>query len=81
MQEAFAPAKADGAAGPLTDTESDGVSRVALMSLFVGGNRDVQEPCKHRTVSYEDPADAAEVIYLADLLMRLLDKVERRLGG
>jgi hypothetical protein len=56
----LAPGKADGAAGSLTDTESDGVSRVALMSLFVGGIGTFKNPARHRTVSYEDPADAAE---------------------
>jgi uncharacterized protein (TIGR02391 family) len=79
MQEAFAPAKLDGVAGPLTDTEADGGEQVALMSLFVGGIGAFKNPASHRTVSYDDPAEAAEVIYLADLLMRLLNKIERRI--
>ncbi|MGE0308229.1 MAG: TIGR02391 family protein [Acidimicrobiia bacterium] len=81
MHEAFAPAKSDGSAGPLTDTGADGGEQVALMSLFVGGIGAFKNPASHRTVSYDDPAEAAEVIYLGDLLMRLLDKVERRLDG
>ena len=79
MQEAFAPAKADGISGRLTDTEAEGGEQVALMSLFVGGIGAFKNPASHRTVSYDDPAEAAEVIFLADLLMRLLDKIERRI--
>lgn len=79
MQEALAPAKADGTSGRLTDTGADGGEQVALMSLFVGRIGAFKNPASHRTVSYDDPAEAAEVIYLADLMMRLLDKIERRI--
>ena len=79
MQAAFAPAKEGGSGGPLTDVEAEGGEQVALMSLFVGGIGAFKNPASHRTVSYDDPAEAAEVVLLADLLMRLLDKIERRL--
>ncbi|MGP3970107.1 TIGR02391 family protein [Streptomyces sp. 6N223] len=35
-----------------------------------------KNPASHRRVDYADPTEAAEVVLLADLLMRLLDKVE-----
>ena len=67
--------------GPLTDSESDGGEQVALMSLFVGGIGVFKNPASHRTVNFDDPTEAAEVVMLADLLMRLLDKIERRLNS
>lgn len=73
MRSAF---KRDG--GPLVDQLADAGEQVATMELFAGAIGTFKNPASHRTVAYDDPAEAAEVILLADLLMRLLDRVERR---
>ncbi|TNM63219.1 TIGR02391 family protein [Streptomyces sp. NP160] len=76
MQEAFAKDR-----GPLTDTSAEGGEQVATMNLFMGAIGTFKNPSSHRTVSFDDPVEAAEVIQLADLLMKLLRRVARRLGS
>lgn len=68
MRTAFA----DG--GPLHEEDMDGGERVAHMELFAGAIGVFKNPSSHRTVSYDDPTEAAEVVLFADLLLRLLDK-------
>jgi uncharacterized protein (TIGR02391 family) len=74
MREAFKPGS-----GALTDSSSDGGEQVAMMELFAGAIGTFKNPVSHRPVDYDDPAEAAEVVLLADLVMRLLDRVEQRL--
>ena len=50
------------------------------MALFRGAIGTFKNPTSHRPVEYDDPTLAAEVIFLADLLMRMLDRVEDRRG-
>jgi uncharacterized protein (TIGR02391 family) len=69
MREAF---KADG--GRLSDSTLDPGERVAMMELFAGAIGAFKNPPSHRQVDYADPTEASEVILLADLLMRLLDR-------
>lgn len=71
MQRAFSSPD-----GPLTDSSAEGGEQVARMSLFAGAIGLFKNPASHRAVDYDDPTEAAEVILLADLLMRLLDDVE-----
>ena len=52
------------------------LEQVATMELFAGAIGTFKNPASHRTVDYSDPTEAAEVVLLADLLMRLLDRVE-----
>ena len=73
MRNAF---KKDG--GVLIDHHADPGEQVATMELFAGAIGTFKNPASHRTVDYADPTEAAEVVLLADLLMRLLDRVERR---
>ena len=74
MQEAF---KAD---GRLTDPNAEGGEKVALMQLFSGAIGSFKNPASHRTVEFSDPLEAAEVVQLADLLLRILIRVEARLA-
>ena len=65
--------------GPLTDPEAEGGEREAVMALFRGAIGTFKNPSSHRAVDYDDPTLAAEVVLLADLLLRLLDRVQTRL--
>lgn len=71
--------KRDG--GPLADTAADPGEQVATMELFAGAIGSFKNPASHRTVDYNDSTEAAEVVLLANLLMRLLDRVEARLAN
>jgi uncharacterized protein (TIGR02391 family) len=67
------------AGGPLADPNLDGGERDAMVALFWGAIGVFKNPPSHRQVNYQDPTQAAEVILLADLLLRMLDDVEARL--
>lgn len=69
MQEAFKPG------GPLADPNAVAGEAVALMDLFKGAIGLFKNPSSHRQVDLSDPTEAAEIILLADLLLRLLRKV------
>lgn len=58
--------------GPLRDPSRDGGEQQAMMDLFAGAIGLFKYPAGHRAVEYDDPTSAAEVILLADLLLRLL---------
>jgi uncharacterized protein (TIGR02391 family) len=66
MRQAFKPG------GPLADAQAEAGEQDALSSLFAGAIGVFKNPSSHRTVTYEDPAVAAEAVLLADLLLRLL---------
>ena len=75
MTDAFNPKTP----GPLVDTSAEAGEQEAIMALFRGAIGTFKNPSSHRTVSYEDATFASEVVLLADLLMRLLDRAEARL--
>lgn len=60
--------------GPLADSDLDPGEQVGLMELFAGAIGTFKNPPSHRQVDYADPTEASEVLLLADLLMRLLDR-------
>jgi uncharacterized protein (TIGR02391 family) len=66
--------------GTLSDPELDPGERVGIMNLFAGAIGTFKNPSSHRQVNYEDPTEASEVVLLADLLMRLLDRIETRIN-
>ena len=74
MQEAF---KLD--AGRLC-TPAERSEQVARMELFKGAFGFLRNPAGHREVRYEDPTVASESVLLADLLMRVLDRIEEELA-
>lgn len=46
------------------------------MELFAGALGTFKNPPSDRQVDYADPTEASEAVLLADLLMRLLDRLE-----
>lgn len=68
--------RAFGEKGPLADPKLDEGERVGVMELFAGAIGTYKNPPSHRQVDYADPIEASEVVLLADLLMRMLDRIE-----
>jgi uncharacterized protein (TIGR02391 family) len=73
MRQAFRPKD-----GPLTDTAAEGGEQVATMDLFAGAIGAFKNPNSHRSVDYDDAVEAAEIIQLADLLLRIVRRAELR---
>ncbi len=69
-----------GANGSLADPHLDPGERTGIMELFAGAIGTFKNPPSHRQVNYEDPTEASEIILLADLLLRILDRAASRLG-
>jgi uncharacterized protein (TIGR02391 family) len=69
MQTAF------GTDGPLEDPTIESGEREARRNLFAGAIGTIKNPTSHRDVRYDDPTEASEAVLLADLLMRILDRV------
>jgi len=70
MRQAFKPG-----GGPLADPNLDVGEQVGMMELFAGAIGTFKNPPSHRQVDYDDPTEASEVVMLADLLMRILDRL------
>jgi hypothetical protein len=49
------------------------------MELYAGAIGYFRNPPSHRKVDYDTPTMAAEVVLLADLLLRLLDRLVRNI--
>jgi uncharacterized protein (TIGR02391 family) len=65
--------------GPLADMNVEAGERLATAHLFAGAMGVFKNPPSHRIVEFEDPTLAAEVVLLADLLMRILDDAAQRI--
>jgi uncharacterized protein (TIGR02391 family) len=74
MAAAFSPK----VPGPLADSTAEAGEHEAMMALFRGVLGTFKNPSSHRSLNYDDPVLAAEVVLLAGLLMRLLDRAEAR---
>jgi uncharacterized protein (TIGR02391 family) len=74
MRRAFGPN------GPLSDAQVSEAERSAVRELYTGAYGAFRNPASHRTFDLGDITMASEVILLADLLLRMLDRVEQRLG-
>jgi uncharacterized protein (TIGR02391 family) len=68
MRAAFAPDN-----GPLTDMSAEKAERQARGDLFAGAIGSYKNPHSHRNVNLDDPDEAAEVILLANHLLRIVD--------
>jgi uncharacterized protein (TIGR02391 family) len=69
-----------GQAGPLTDQSVPAGEQEGTRALFAGAYSVLRNPTGHREVRYDDVAEAADAVQTASLLMRILDRIENRLG-
>jgi uncharacterized protein (TIGR02391 family) len=68
MRKAF-----DVKAGPLTDMQAQPAERQSRSELFAGAIGSYKNPHSHRNVALDDPDEAAEIIMLANHLLRIVD--------
>ena len=73
MRKAFNPKD-----GALRDPGAEGGEQQATADLFAGAIGAYKNPASHRTVQFDDPVEVAEVIQLADLLLRIVQRAESR---
>jgi uncharacterized protein (TIGR02391 family) len=59
--------------GPLRDATLPKAEREALAHLAAGAIGSYKNPHSHRTVTLSDPTDAAEMIFLASHLLRIVE--------
>jgi uncharacterized protein (TIGR02391 family) len=76
MRKAYSPKE-----GVLRDPEAEGGEQQAAADLFAGAIGAFKNPASHRAVQFDDPVEVAEVIQLADLLLRIVERAESRLMG
>jgi uncharacterized protein (TIGR02391 family) len=68
MRKAFDPKN-----GPLTDMTAEEGEREMRAHLFTGAIGSYKNPLSHRHVALDDPDEAAEIIMLANHLLRIVD--------
>lgn len=59
--------------GPLRDPNQNEAEREALMHLFAGAIGSYKNPHSHRNVPLDDPSEAAEIVLLANHLLRIIE--------
>lgn len=64
----------------LADPEAEPAEQLGQMNLLKGAFAAFRNPLGHRSVGFADPTEAAEVVLFADLLMRQLKHIEKRLA-
>lgn len=70
MRKAFGPPSA-----PLVDTAAHPAEQQARMELFSGAIGTYKNPSSHRYVDLTDPREAADIIHVANTLLRIVDSI------
>ena len=70
--------KALGPAGPFAITADTSAEQEGFANLFAGAIGPFKNPSSRRAVEYDDPAEAADLIHFADLLLRIIDREKNR---
>jgi len=73
--------RALGPSGALTDLSAVKGEQEGTRALLAGAYAVLRNPSGHRDVDYDDVAEAAEAVTTASLIMRILDRIERRIAG
>lgn len=68
--------KAFGSSGSLVDKEATGGEQAARMELFTGSIGSYKNPSSHRDVNFSDPKEVADIIHMANQLLRLIDSIK-----
>jgi len=71
MRKAFGPPSA-----PLVNKEADAGEQTARMELFAGALGTFKNPSSHRDVDFFDPKEVADIIHLANQLLRIVESIE-----
>lgn len=67
--------------GPLADPSAPPGEVEGTMMLFRGAYAVLRNPSGHREVSFDDVTEASEAVLTASLLMRMLDRIEKRISA
>jgi len=70
MRKAFSPKN-----GILADKDADPGEQTARMELFAGAIGMYKNPSSHRDVNFSEPKEAADIIHLANQLLRIIDSI------
>lgn len=61
--------------GPLTDPSAPKGEQMARMEFFAGAIGTFKNPASHRYVNVNDPREAADIIHIANTLLRIVDLI------
>ncbi|GAA4682157.1 TIGR02391 family protein [Frondihabitans cladoniiphilus] len=64
--------------GPLADANEVVPEQDAVRDLFTGAIGAFKNPTSHRAVEFDSPIEAASIIHLADMLLRIVDRAKAR---